>query len=427
MKTYKFRYLLFLSVFAILASAASMAAPPVDTMTGVFDNRTKTLQARIEGAPFAPPILFLGTPDRLIVSFDRLSDDVEFFRYSLQHCTARWQPSGLIESEFLDGFNEASVEDYDFSRATTVHYINYTLAIPNENMRPILSGNYLLKIYPEDAPDSPVAQVRFSICENTAPVIGADASAQTDKGFRAASQQVNFAIDLESAQVDDPYNDLFVAVSQNGRLDNEAAVSHPLRVQGTKAIFEHRPELIFPAGNEYRRFETVNTRFPGMGVEAISYADPYYHMSLRTDEPRAAQQYLYDSTQHGGFLVREYNSGRSDVEADYVIVHFALDAQLPAATAVFLDGDFVNRRFDDGSRMFFNPETGLYERALLLKQGAYNYQYLTVAPGDRSGSTALVEGNKWQTVNNYLIKVYHRRRGERYDRLISVGSAVSDH
>jgi hypothetical protein len=421
-------YIILALIIAGAFSAAAQTSRAADTMTGVFDGRTRTLQATVDGNPFAPLILFAGTPDRLIVSFDRLAEDREYFRYSLEHCNARWQPSGLVDSEFIDGFNEASVDDYEFSRGTTTHYVNYRLSVPDERMRPLISGNYLLKIYPEDNHDAPVAQVRFSICENTAPVIGADVSAATDKGFRNRFQQVNFDVDTERAAVDDPFNDLFVTVSQNGRLDNETAVSVPLRVQGARAVFEHKPELIFNAGNEYRRFEVINTQYPTMGVESIEYADPFYHMNLYTDAPRADVQYLYDSTQHGRFRIREYNSDESDTEADYVVVHFALDApELGPDAAVFIDGDLTYRRFDDASRMYFNPATGLFERAMLLKQGAYNYQYLTVAPGARSGATAPVEGDKWQTVNEYIIKVYHRRRGERYDRLIGTGAAISDH
>lgn len=417
-----------LTVLMVLMVLTARAEKPVDTMTGVFDSRTKTLSAEMESNPFAPPIIFMGTPDRLVVSFDRLEEDREFFRYSLEHCTAQWRPSGLVSSEFIEGFNEGTVEDYEYSRGTTQHYVNYRLAIPNEQMQPLISGNYLLKIYPENDPEAPIAQVRFSMCENTAPVVGADVTASTDKGFRREWQQVSFSVDTDRAYVEDPYNELFVAVSQNGRLDNETAVRQPLRMQGKLAVYEHRPELIFKAGNEYRRFEVVNTQYPTMGVERIEYAEPYYHFELYPDASRAEEGYLYDQTQHGRFRIREYNSDEPDTEADYVVVHFALDApDLPEGTAVFLDGDMVQRRFDEGSRMYRSPETGRYERALLLKQGAYNYQYLTARPGDRSGSTSRIEGDKWQTVNEYLIKVYHRRRGERYDRLIGVGAAVSDH
>ena len=70
--------------------------------------------------------------------------------------------------------------------------------------------------------------------------------------------------------------------------------------------------------------------------------------------------------------------------------------------------------------MKYNAETHAYECTQLLKQGAYNYQYLYVAPGTTAGSTAQAEGNFYETENEYLILVYHRAFGERYDRLIGM-------
>lgn len=415
-------FILFMIMFGLIPSWAA-----VDTMTGVFDEKTKTLEAHIDGYPFAPLVLNLGSPDRLIVSFDRLEEDREYFRYSLEHCNARWQPSGLVTSEFLNGYNEATIEDYEFSRATTVHYVHYTLSLPNEDMDPLISGNYLLKIYPEEDPDSPIAQIRFSVSENSAHVYNPEVTAATDRGYRNGFQQLSFEIDTEHARVDDPFNDMFVVISQNGRLDNERAVLHPLRLKGKTAIYEHMPELIFNAGNEYRRFEIVNTQYPTMGVENIAFVNPLYHIDLYEDEIRSGSDYLYDQTQHGRFFIREYNSRDSDIEADYIMVHFTLDASEMPEKAVFIDGDFTYRRFDPSSRMFYNPSTDRYEGSFLLKQGAYNYQYLTIKPGDRSGDTSTIEGDKWQTVNEYVIKVYHRRRGERFDRLIGIGGIVSDY
>ena len=115
-----------------------------DTMTGVFDERIKSLQIRLEDDDFAPAIAILGSDDRIRIDFDHLAEDREYFRYSLTHCNASWVPSGLVDSEFLDGFNEGTVEDYGFSRSTTVHYVHYSLTIPNEQVDPKLSGNYLL-------------------------------------------------------------------------------------------------------------------------------------------------------------------------------------------------------------------------------------------------------------------------------------------
>lgn len=408
----------------ILPAALLVALMPAfgaDTMTGIFNDRIHSLRVHPAGDEFGFPVVMLEGGDALEVSFDHISEDREFFRYSLVHCTSRWQPSGLVESEYLDGFNEGIIEDYDFSQGTTVHYVHYSLEFPNGDMRPTLSGNYLLRVYPESDPDSTVLQCRFMVSEQTAPV-EVRVSGTTDIDYRAAHQQVTVSVDTERASVEDPFNDLYVVVGQNGRLDSEVSVRQPMRMLGRTAVFEHTPALIFEGGNEYRRFETVNERYPGMGIADIEYYRPYYHYTLSADEPRSAEPYGYDETQAGRYFIRRSGTERSDTEADYGVVHFVLETEEIPGAMVFLDGDFVQRRFDPSSRMVYNHSRGRYERSMLLKQGAYNYQYLVVPSGGRRGFTNAVEGDHYQTNNEYFVRVYHRRRGERHDRLIGVGA-----
>lgn len=414
------RTLLISVLFCMVAALPDMAtAKPVDTMTGSFDERIRSMQLTLNDNFFAPPVIMLGSDDRLTFSFDELSDDRSFFRYRLVHCNADWQPSALVNNEFIDGFNEAAVDDYAFSHSTTVHYTNYRFSVPNPDMTPLVSGNYLLQLYDESDPDRVLAQWRFMVAEQKASV-SADVSSRTDKDYNETHQQLSIAVSTERPDVADPFNDLIVMIQQNGRLDNEVAIRHPLRMSGRTAVYEHLPALIFDAGNEYRRFETVSVNYPGMKIDNIQYLHPYYHATLEADLPRADQPYLYDSTQSGRFKIREYDSDDSDLAADYVVVHFSLDSPELPDTKIFLDGDLVNRRFDESSRMTYNPVFQRYEKALLLKQGSYNYQYLAVPPGKNRGYTAQIEGDRYQTVNEYLIKVYTRRPGDRYDRLIGL-------
>lgn len=394
-------------------------ASPEDTMNGAPYDRLRSLRVVNPADPFGPPVIRLGSDDMLVVNFDILSEDVDYLRYRILHCNADWSRSTLVDSEYLEGFNEGQITDYRFSSATTVHYVNYTLTIPNDDFRLNLSGNYLLQIYPEDDPDTVWAQYRFMVSEEKVG-INASVTSRTDVDYNAAHQQLEIAVDSRESGVADPFNDLFVVVQQNGRLDNEVALRQPLRMQGSVSIYEHQPQLIFEAGNEYRRMETVSTQFASMGVDQVEYVQPYYYHELAVDQPRGDTQYLYDRTQHGSFVIREYNSADSDTEADYTVVVFTLDAPYDPDTMIFLDGDFTLRRFDDNARMVYNRERGCYERLMLLKQGAYNYQYLAVPAGARRGYTAQIEGDKYQTVNRYTVKVYERKPGSRADRLLGV-------
>lgn len=396
-----------------------------DTMTGIFDEAFHTLRTDVNGDYMAPPILLLDSDDVLTISFDEITESNSYLRYSLLHCNANWTESSLVESEFLDGFNFGNVEDYEYSRLTAVHYVNYRISLPNDRFRFKISGNYLIRVYRDDDPDTTLLQVRFMVSESTA-LVKADVLSVTDIDYNDAHQQVSVTVDTTNAKVDDVFNDLMVYVSQNGRMDNEVMVRQPLRVSGKTAYYEHLRPLIFPAGNEYRRMETVSTTYPGMNIESVEYHEPYYHATIATDYPRSSEKYIYDQTQNGRFFVREYNSSESDIEADYVVTHFTLDAPELPGKYIFLDGDFTTRRFDPQSLMTYNRATQRYEKTLLLKQGAYNYQYLTVDAGNASHSaaTSTIEGDYYQTRNEYLVKVYTRRRGERYDRLIGVTTVL---
>lgn len=410
---------------AILSLSAVAQNGRTDTMTGVFSEYIRSLQVRVDGDDLAAPIIVMGTDDVIRIDFDQLAEDRKYLRYSLTHCNANWQPSGLVDSEFLDGFNEGTIDNYDFSRATTVHYVHYSLTIPNQDVAPTISGNYLLKIYNEEDPETTLLQCRFMVCEGTAPV-AVGAASQTDIDYNKTHQQLSISVDTERAGVEDPFNDLIVVAGQNGRLDSEIAIHQPLKMLGKRAVFEHQMPLIFDAGNEYRRFEIVSDTYPGMGVDHIEYHQPYYHYVLDEDGSRTDEPYVYDQTQAGRYIVRRSGATDSDVDADYGVVHFTLDYPYDPRVMIFIDGDMTLRRFDDNARMQYNPNTGKYERALLLKQGLYNYQYLIVPQDARRGYTNAIEGDKYQTVNRYDVRVYHRRRGERYDRLIGFGACRTD-
>lgn len=108
-----------------------------------------------------------------------------------------------------------------------------------------------------------------------------------------------------------------------------------------------------------------------------------------------------------------------------MVVHFALRMPELNGGKMYVDGEFTQHGFETANMMHYNNNTQCYELDLMLKQGAYNYQYLWVPDGTEVGQTSTVEGDFYQTVNEYLVKVYNRKRGERYDRLIGSGIIYS--
>ena len=408
---------------ALAACSLIAAAQPASTLPRIVDSRVHTVTVAPVNNPYLPPVYVMGTDEVLNVNFDVLDYDVQYLRYSVTHCNADWQPSALVESEYVDGFNQADITDYKQSEATFVHYYNYNFTLPNPDFVLTKSGNYLLTVYQQDDPEKVLFQTRFMVSENTM-WLEPEATSRTDMDYNDRLQQVSFALNFKRGAVADPYNELTAVVTQNSRLDNQVAVTKPLMVSSERITFEHNPALIFTAGNEYRRFEITSISSLNMGVERVEYFEPYYHATLYTDVPRADGQYLYDQTQHGHFTIRNRDSNYdSDIDADYVIAHFSLNTAGPLTGGkLYLQGEFTQMLPREAALMRYDAATGCYLCDLLLKQGHYNYQYLWVPDGTSVGDPGLIEGNKYQTTNEYLITIYDRPMGARYDHL--VGHAI---
>ena len=409
-----------------LMALAVGAQNRVDTRPHIFDNNVRSLKVCLANNMYIPPVLMMDGSDRLVVNFDYLDYDIHYLRYSVTHCNADWQPSMLVESEYVSGFNYADIDDYAPSEATYVHYYNYQFMLPNADMEFLVSGNYLLTVYEQDDPDNILFQTRFSLCEGKVGVYP-QVTSRTDVEYNNRYQQVSFDVKYKPNQIRDPYSEFICVVSQNSREDNAVTVTRPMMVGVDHVTYDHNRDLIFSAGNEFRRFETVNAHNMNMGVQSIRYFDPIYHATLLVDEPRNEVQYLYDKTQFGRFTIRNGETrGESAVEADYMITHFSLDTggKLNGGN-VWLYGEFAEGYPASQSLMKYDASSGFYTTDILLKQGAYNYMYLWVPDGTSVGQTGRIEGDHYETVNEYLVKVYDRPMGERYDRLVGYGIAYS--
>ncbi|MDR1676234.1 MAG: DUF5103 domain-containing protein [Tannerella sp.] len=385
--------------------------------TEIYTPQIKSLEVTVAGEQISEPFIELNGNRTLEIDFDVLNHTQGRYACSIIHCDADWQKSTLAPIEYMDGFQGMTVDDFAQAFNTTVHYTHFRLFLPNDYIRFKVSGNYALLVYEEDSPNKTVFSVRFSVCES---LVGIQAvlTGNTDAGFNKTYQQVSFRIDTRNLPVAYPQTDLKIRVNQNGRTDLEAVDLQPSSLSSRLLTYEHLPGLIFEAGNEYRRIEFLTHRYNGLNIERIRYFDPYYHADVAVDRSRAGQTYLYDQDQNGRFFVRCSGCQHPDVEADYFIVHFAYDSKPFPDGDLYLLGDFLQNRTDGNSRMEYNAETGRYEKALLLKQGYYNYQYVFLPHGATRGELLRTEGSYFQTENEYAITVYYRPMGARYDRII---------
>jgi hypothetical protein len=403
--------ILFLCLFLLL----SISGQAQKYRTEIFSDQVKTLRVNLVDNWEAPPIIPLEGDDWVEVSFDLLGAKPERLTYTLTHCDAEWRKSQLIESEYMNGFQNNLIEDYANSFNTTMDYVNYRLTFPNENIYLKISGNYVVQVFVQ-GDNFPLLTACFSVIETEAS-IGMEITSLTDKGMNSKFQAVNFEVAYGN-DVRTPTRDLKVFVRQNYRLDNEAKLVQPLSFGNQRLVYQHNPSLIFDAGNEYRSFEMTTNRYNGLNVEAIEYHSPYYHVILKPGGFRTFS-YSYNEDINGRFYIRTLQGTDFDLESDYRFVHFFLPCKTPLKEDVHILSGIFHNILDERSQMEYSEVDEGYIKTLLLKEGYYNYQYVTKKNADSPGSPDLIEGSFYQAENEYQIYVYFRPMGGRYDKLIA--------
>ncbi|MCL2651761.1 MAG: DUF5103 domain-containing protein [Candidatus Azobacteroides sp.] len=384
--------------------------------TDIFSANINTLQLIVNENRLLPPVINLRSGDYIEISFDELSANQTRYTYSVIHCNADWTKSSLTPVEYMTGFQDQLINDYASSYNTTVDYTHYKLYFPNDDTNFLVSGNYVVLVSEEGHEDRPVLSACFSVVEQQVKT-QMSVSANTEIDFNNSHQQLSVTVTY-SPNAFTAMPDFKIYALQNNRRDNMVLLSAPSGMQPGKLTFEHNRNLIFEAGNEYRRFESVSTQSNGMNVQQIRYYSPLYHITLYPDEIRSRKSYLYDEDQNGRFFIRSSNASNYDIESDYTFVHFSIPCEHPFSEDIYILSEVYNNILDERSKISYNDDTKSYEKAAFLKQGLYNYLY--VSKNNNKIITELIEGNYFQTENEYMILVYYRPPGGRYDKLIGM-------
>lgn len=381
----------------------------------------KTLQTIVDGDFMKLPVIDLQGQNELEISFDYLADEQPWLSYRVLHCDADWKQDNLSEMDYVEGFFPVKIEDVKPSFNTFTSYYHHKIKFPNEDVQLKVSGNYAVLIFDQDADtdiEDALAVATFSVSEQMVFARG-EVTANTDIDFHATHQQLNLEVAWSDNRLPylDPMNELRVLVRQNRREETKREVKMPTRLESGKAIYEHNRDLIFDAGNCYRRFEFVDDRYASIGVESIRYKAPYYIANLWPDTPRKGENFRFDKTQFGRYLIRAARVSDVDTEADYFVANFRLENKgLKPSSVIFLTGDFSSGNGSVNLQMDFLDEENAFVKSLVLKQGAYNYQYVI------DGNPSPIEGDFYETENEYEIYIYYRPNGARYDRLMGVAT-----
>lgn len=381
----------------------------IHTKCIVYAPNIKTVQAVVNNDWLSPPVMNLNGKDILQIGFDELSHEFHRFTYTIEHCEADWSKSeGIFESDYLDGFNNIPIEDYENSRGTVVPYTHYQLQIPNDYCKLKMSGNYRLTVYDENEDNKKMFQVEFMVTEQSM-TVAMEVHTNTDIDFNKAHQQLDITVRYPNHRVTNIDQQIFTIVKQNDE-DRTAVINpKPTFVKHDGLAWTHHRDLIFQGGNEYRKYETLSLSHSTLGIDKMWWDGDSYHAYLFTDEPR--HNYIYDQDANGAFYIRNSDNFENETTCDYVYVHYHLKSPNPTNVPIYVRGWWSTDEDISHYEMQYDEQDEAYHQTVLLKQGYYSYHYVQGQQNLES------EGNFYQTENRYQLYVYYRGISDRTWRL----------
>jgi len=384
------------------------------------DNSIKSVKIYKTGDELSFPIIELGSKETITLTFDDLSDNQSNYSYVITHCTSEWNESGLIASDYMDGFEPNSINDYQSSIGTTVAYTHYSLVLPNSDIKIKVSGNYIVKVFDTNNSNRIIVERKFRVVESLI-TVNAKTFQPIDPSQKSTSQQIELSINTNPLTISDPYNDLHVEILQNGQPINSINGITPAFIQKDKILYSTANQPIFDGINEFRSFDINSFRYISLGVSSIEQIANEYSIQLQPGSNNRNQKYFNQTDKNGSFIINLANSESSNVEADYGWVYFTLPYydQL-TEKGVYVIGELTNWQCTPQNLMQYSYSRGAYELRLFLKQGYYNYRYVVKDFKTGEIDQSFFEGNHSETENDYLILVYYKPQGSRFERLVGV-------
>ena len=404
--------ILFFIITSVSAQTEKEVTPPYNIKTISFVQNERNII----------PILKLG--DGFQLQFDDLFGNEANYYYEIIHCDYNWNPSGISKNEYLQGFDNQRIQDYTNSFNTLQIYSHYKLAIPNQFTQQLkISGNYMIKVLDENK--EVVFSRKLILFEDlaTVPIQVKRARTVANIGMK---HNLDFTIKSSTITFQNPLKNVKVLLLQNGQLNNGIKNIIPQYTIGNDLIYKYDTQTQFWAGNEFLYFENKDIRSASNNVARIDAKTADYGSYLYTSAARANFPYSYSQDINGDFVVNNINAANGEIEADYAWVYFSLSAPtFRLKKNIYVGGMFNNYNLTPEYKMDYNPKKGIYEKAILIKQGFTNFKYIIADDKGVIDDENAIDGNFYQTENDYTILVYYKESIGRYDRVIGKGTANS--
>ena len=365
----------------------------------------------------ANSIPVLSSPrDLLTIEFDVQTEFSPNINIIFKFCDRNWNPTDNL---FLanQGKNTAYTLNY-FLLPTTVEEAkyHYTNTYPDKDGYVAFpySGKWKFFVVDSQDPTKIFAEGKFVVVKADVPLkVETKRETLDDKTyFPPQLGHVNWIV-VDAI----PKDDYFTFQVEELEIIQNYLMDYPIRVHRNSTdqnrVFEWdgANKLRFIAkdvrpGNEYRQtnLQDINI-YNSKNVKAQFDGMEYSRFLL-----------LSKRDNNGSFTLKS----PKDMYSTYMNVNFQVKPPEEVYGDIYLVGAFNDWQLSDKNKMNFNGDH--FELAMQLKRGVYDYQYVVVN-GEYSDVTNqdwyVLEGNDWQTTNDYNIFLWYRDlEYGGYDRII---------
>lgn len=392
----------------------------------IYLKNIKTVRLYNSGNQLSIPVLNLNGNDLLELHFDDLDADVKNYYYTYELCNSDWSPANLGQFDYIKGFTQTRITNYRFSSLAHTRYTHYQALLPDGSMYLTRSGNYILKVFLNGDTSQLVFTKRLMVVDNKAGIMARVTQPFAPQFFQT-HQKLQFTVDVKALQSFNAGQQIKVVVLQNFRWDNAMMNLKPTFIRGTTLEYNSENTAVFPAGKEWRWLDLRDFHLQTDRVLNADYKKYSTDIFLRPDAPLASQKYVYYRDLNGMSSIETIRGVNPYYEGDYATVYFSFvppNGMAYTKKDIYLFGQLTNYDFTDSLKMTFDADKGKYETHLFMKQGYYDYTYITI---DKNNSYihSQLDGNYYETENLYTILVYYKPFIGRADELIGVATVDS--
>jgi len=407
------------SLINLFQASAASDAKTLRMEDWEYENKVKSVLMVQSNSDERFPLIGLNKANALMVTFDVLEAENDYFQYAIVHCDKNWKKSSLNQTDFLKGNMFEEISNFKQSSNTYVQYTHYTFSFPGAKMMPRLAGNYILKVYRNYDEEDLIFTRRFMVLNSKVKLTGSVNSA-TNVDKRFSHQEVDFRIDATGFVMPNPFQDLHGIILKNYSWMH---ASQPLKPQFSNSnvyTFNYERENVISGVNEFRFFDSRGLRTFASGVKSKYYDTATNQMviNLFRDQCRGGKTYLYWQDNNGKPVYGNRDLPNVSISEDYLRVNFSIqpNALFSEGDRLFVLGDFNNWKPSPETEMIKDGK-GIFRTSFSLKQGYHNYLYCIM---DKNGKITfdVTEGEHMATENDYRVLVYHKNQFLQYDELI---------